>query len=68
MRPYAGCSKSRPGKSGEGNAGAKLMPHHVFDIRHLRGKGMRIASIANLFGVSEAQVSRIVHKKSWSHI
>lgn len=55
-------------QAGEKQGMAKLTDKEVLKIRHLRGRGMTLLSIANKFNVSEQNVSHIVSRKAWKHI
>lgn len=44
---------------------SKLTDVAVIEIRNLSHSGMKQADIGNLYGVSQATVSRIVLKKAW---
>lgn len=46
----------------------KLSIDDVIQIRHLIKSGMKQKDIADLFCVSNQQISRIKHKQRWSHI
>lgn len=43
---------------------AKLTDEQVADIRHRRDAGERLRAIAAAFGISEAHVSRLAHRRS----
>lgn len=58
----------RAGKLGEKNGSSKLTTENVHGIRRLIAAGLTQSSIATLFGVSQAEISRINTKKKWSHI
>ena len=51
---------------GEANYKAKLNEDDVKMIRCMRGHTQR--ALATLFGVSQAQVDRIINRKTWNHI
>ena len=56
---------------GEAVGGAKLTPDAVREIRSAYRPYDRKCSqyvLADRFGVSQAQVSEIVHRRSWAHI
>lgn len=61
--------QSHVGNKGEQAVNSKLTKDDVEVIRHLFDtKSMSRESIANYFDISCMQVSRIVHRKNWSHI
>lgn len=52
--------------SGESNGGAKLSVADVLKIRAARGRSQR--QLAQEFGVSKQQISRILSVKNWTHL
>lgn len=61
--------RSRGGSlKGNDNGSAKLNARDVAEIRKRRGNGMRQSHIAELFGISQSQVSDIVNRKQWTHV
>lgn len=54
--------------AGEKHCRAKLTQKQVLDIRHSYAGGIRIAELFKKYGTSEANISQIVHRKSWVHI
>jgi len=54
--------------TGEKNAGCKLTKLKVLCIRKRYSEGETQVSIAECFGVSFQQVSRIVNREKWAHI
>ncbi|MBU9163583.1 hypothetical protein [Burkholderia multivorans] len=57
-----------PGNAGERSAHAKLTTAAVVEIRSLFAGGARQRVLAQRFGVSEDQISRIVRRVSWAHV
>jgi hypothetical protein len=55
-------------KRGERNGRAKLDEAKVRAIRAIYGTGPTTIEIANLYGVSNQIVSRIVKREAWSHV
>lgn len=53
---------------GEGHHQAKLNEAAVLDIRRRRADGEEGRALAAEYGISESQVSNIVHRKAWTHI
>lgn len=47
---------------------AKLCDAEVLDIRRMSQAGIRQMDIAELFGIKQAAVSKIVRRQTWSHI
>lgn len=47
---------------------AKLQPHQIPEIRHLRRVGLPLKKIAKMYGVSLALISMIVHRRIWCDI
>lgn len=55
--------------SGQGNPTAKLTNEIVLDIRQrYADKGMSQRAIGALYGITQANVSEIVNRKTWKHI
>lgn len=52
---------------GEKNPQAKLLPEHVEKIRSLSG-AVKQCDIGEMFGIGQAQVSRIINGKRWQHV
>ena len=46
----------------------KLDPDDVILIRALRDEGLKLQEIADKFGVSKTNISKIVNLKIWSHV
>jgi DNA-binding transcriptional regulator YiaG len=57
-----------PRMQGEANGFAKLTADQVREIRRLSEEGLTQRAIANRFGISQKQVSRIVRGKRWAHL
>lgn len=57
-----------PGNAGERSAHAKLTTAAIVEIRRLFAEGKRQRVLAQRFGVSEDQISRIVRRVSWAHL
>lgn len=53
---------------GESNARSKITEDDVRLIRHLREEGKTLAWIGNRLGLSEASISLISRRKSWTHV
>jgi hypothetical protein len=53
---------------GERNPQAKLSESDVRDIRQRRVDGERVGSLAKAYGMSAANISTIVHRRSWKHV
>ena len=53
---------------GEMGPGAKLNEPQVRAMRQLRESGMKILDLAEIFGIKQAQVSRICNRQRWAHI
>lgn len=46
----------------------KLTVDKVLDIRLLRAQGLKLADLAEMFGVTETNVSYIARRMTWSHV
>ncbi|QVN18852.1 helix-turn-helix domain-containing protein [Burkholderia pyrrocinia] len=57
-----------PGNAGERSAHAKLTTADVVEIRSLFAEGCRQRVLAQRFGVSETQISRVARRVSWAHV
>jgi hypothetical protein len=53
---------------GQAAGNAKITEIEMHEICRLRTLGYTQLSIAMLFGISQTQVSRIVHNKNWRHL
>jgi hypothetical protein len=53
---------------GEAHPGAKLTRVKVAEIRVLRGRGVPLKKIAQIYRVSLSRVSNIVNRKAWAHV
>lgn len=53
---------------GTTNGNAKLTDKHIEAIRALAGSGFHQRDLSKIFGIGEAQLSRIVTRKRWNHI
>lgn len=53
---------------GERHPHAKLTDDDVRRIRELAGNGLTHRAIADMFGVAQAQIWRVVRGKSWKHV
>ena len=62
--------KIRHGTSGKGetNVKAKLKEEDIYKIRELRSAGTTLQKIADIFGVHNTQIARILSGKSWAHL
>jgi hypothetical protein len=61
-------AKGRSGQLGERNCFAKLTATTVLEVRRRVSSGERYAGIASDFGITEATVSDIKRRVSWSHL
>ena len=56
-------------KPGEQHPNAKLKEDDVLEIRRLyAGGGISQKTIADSFGVGQAQVAKIVRRQGWTHV
>ena len=56
-------------KRGPNTFASKLTDRQVRAIRHLYSTGLYTQyQLADLFGINQSQVSRIIHRHSWKHI
>jgi hypothetical protein len=55
-------------RRGTGNPGAKLTDALVIEIRRRVASGERQAHVARDLHISNATLSNVIHRKSWSHI
>lgn len=63
------CDQKHRGATGEKNGGAIIEAQTVMAIRQMRRTtGLSYPKLARAFGISLAQVYRIVKGKSWAHI
>jgi len=53
---------------GENHHKAKINKSDVLEIRNLYKEGKTQQHIANLFGIGQVQVGRIVNRKRWAHV
>ncbi len=61
--------RQRKGAVGEANGKSKLNPEDVVTIRRLYSEGGRSQqSIADVYGIAQNMVSKIVLRQFWSHI
>lgn len=58
----------RRGLNGEKHHQAKLNNDKVRLIRQLRLEGVSVAEMSRRLGVTANTVSRVIHKKSWTHV
>ncbi len=65
-----GLDKERDGTTakGERNGSSKLTEEQVLQIPKLRSQGLLQREIGDLFGVCQAQISRVLRGKQWSHL
>jgi transcriptional regulator len=56
------------GRQGEKSYLAKLTESDVLEIRRLRSEGMANNQICQFFNCTKDNISKIVTRKSWSHI
>lgn len=54
--------------AGELNAAAKLTEEQVKAIREAHSAGTSQAALGRTYGVSQAQIGRIVRRESWKHV
>jgi hypothetical protein len=55
-------------RRGETHGCARLRDEDVREIRRLAASGLSAAEMAPLYGMSPAQVARIVRRRSWRHV
>lgn len=55
-------------RSGEKNGRAKLDENKVKEIRSIYGNGLSMVQIAEMYGVSNQLISRIIKREAWSHV
>jgi hypothetical protein len=60
--------KPSPSSAGENNQGAKLKEDDIKRIFTLRSEGLSQSELAEIFGIKQAQISRILIRKSWAHV
>lgn len=53
---------------GEKNAKAKLSDSDILEMFRLRNIGLKLSEIADNFGVTKANVSLILRRKTWIHV
>ena len=58
----------RKSKSGENAPSSKLTEEQVIDIKKRLQKEETQSSIAKIYGVSRASISKIKHNKTWKHV
>ncbi len=68
MRLCVICHKRIHNSFGENHHLHKLTEAQVKEIKSLREKGSRIDHLAQVYNLSEAQISRICNNKRWSHL
>lgn len=56
------------GSPGESHPSAKLSADNVLQIRALWKQGVSQSEIGRRFSMTQSQIWRIVHRKSWTHI
>ena len=56
------------GRYGEGATGSKLTEQDVTAIQVMLGKGVPGAWLADVFGVTNAQISNIRNRQQWQHL
>lgn len=57
-----------PDNTGEKHGNAKLSEEDVLEMRNLHARGVKQRAIAEQFGLSYQQTSRIINRKQWTHI
>lgn len=57
-----------PMRSGEKNSQAKLSEEQIVEIRTMRSEGIRGIDLAKEFGVTQATISSIVHRRNWAKV
>jgi hypothetical protein len=57
-----------PGLRGESHGNRKLTDDNVRDMRVRYERGETQPSIGKMYGVSQATVSKIVLRQSWTHV
>ena len=65
---YKGILKPFQPMHGEQNPRATLTAHSVKEIRALASAGMKQRDIASKFGVRQAAVWNVIHKRTWAHV
>lgn len=63
-----GRTSRKPRNVGESHPRASLKTKDVLQMREWHAAGWPMRHLSDTFGVSFAQVSRIVHRLSWAHI
>lgn len=58
----------RPGSYGVKNSQSKMTPDTVRAVRRLHGEGISQRELGRRYGVSQASIYGIVHRKTWSHV
>lgn len=66
--PPKHCERSRHAVLGSKNHNSVLTEPDVVRMRELAAGGSAIKDLAQIFGVAPATVSRIVSRKTWTHI
>jgi hypothetical protein len=63
-------SRLHPEKMARGESGgnSKLKNEQVIEIRRLRGEGLTLARIGEMFGVTKNTVHSIIIRKTWAHL
>jgi len=61
-------SKTGPKAPGSRNGNAVLTEQNVKELRLKAMRGARCEELAKEYGLNKTTVSRIVHRKSWTHI
>lgn len=55
-------------RAGEKNGRAKLTEPDIFKIHQLRSEGLTQQKIADVYGVTQVQISSILRGESWPHV
>lgn len=53
---------------GERNGSARLNSEKVREIRRLSAAGMRQVDLADRFGITQPNISKIVRREAWAHV
>lgn len=68
MHAKGRASGGRTPRPGTQNPNAKVTDDQIHEIRRLRQAGITCKTVAGMFGISPAQVSRIATGKRWAHL
>ena len=65
---YGTLTENRQDRHSHGTWGWRLNPRKVRVIRGLRHVGWEVKRIASLFGVTTTSISKVILRKSWTHV